>query len=142
MISLKVSESSSCRSFVGFPWLIAFLTYTVSWGWSLIRPNTLYWDDWAYIYDRPKSYLNEIFLKTGLPPWRALVDQELLGVGYWTIRWLTFIMFFATGLFLFEILKKIPFFSLAQRQSIVLLFLVFPLNHARVPLVMFGYTTS
>jgi hypothetical protein len=142
VISLKVSESSSCRSFVGFPWLIAFLTYTISWGWSLIRPNTLYWDDWAYIYDRPKSYLNEIFLKTGLPPWRALVDQELLGVGYWTIRWLTFIMFFATGLFLFEILKKIPFFSLAQRQSIVLLFLVFPLNHARVPLVMFGYTTS
>jgi hypothetical protein len=32
--------------------------------------------------------------------------------------------------------------SLVQSQSIVLLFLVFSLNHARVPLVMFGYTTS
>ncbi len=142
MISVKVPESSSCRSFIGFPWLTAFLAYTFSWGWSLIRPSTLYWDDWAYIYDRPKSYLNEIFLKTGLPPWRALIDQELLGVGYWTIRWLTFIMFFAAGLFLFEILKKISFISLAQSRSIVLLFLIFPLNHARVPLVMFGYTTS
>lgn len=51
-------------------------------------------------------------------------------------------MFFAAGLFLFEILKKTPFISLAQSRSIVLLFLIFPLNHARVPLVMFGYTTS
>jgi hypothetical protein len=108
----------------------------------LIRPNTLYWDDWTYIYNRPKSYLNEIFSKTGLSPWRAIIDQEILTVGYWTIRWLTFIMFFAAGLFLFEILKKIPFFSLAQRRSIVLLFLIFPLNHARVSLTMFGYSTS
>jgi hypothetical protein len=135
-------EHTSSRSLVGFPWLTALVFYTISWGWSLIRPNTLYWDDWAYIYNRPKTYLNEIFLKTGLPPWRALIDQELLGIGYWTIRLLTFIMFFAAGLFLFEILKKTPFISLAQSRSIVLLFLIFPLNHARVPLVMFGYTTS
>ena len=139
---MKVSEIRSDRFVVGFPWLTALLTYTISWCWSLIRPNTLYWDDWAYVFNQPKSFLNEIFSKTGLPPWRALIDQELLGVGYWTIRWLTFIMFFAAGLFLFEILKKIPFISLAQSRSIVLLFLIFPLNHARVPLVMFGYTTS
>ena len=135
-------EHTSSRPLVGFPWLTALVTYIISWSWSLIRPNTLYWDDWTYIYNRPKSYLNEIFLKTGLPPWRALIDQELLGIGYWTIRLLTFIMFFAAGLFLFEILKKTPFISLAQSRSIVLLFLIFPLNHARVPLVMFGYTTS
>ena len=139
---MKVSEIRSDRFVVGFPWLTALLTYTISWCWSLIRPNTLYWDDWAYVFNQPKSFLNEIFSKTGLPPWRALIDQELLGVGYWTIRWLTFIMFFAAGLFLFEILKKTPFISLAQSRSIVLLFLIFPLNHARVPLVMFGYTTS
>ena len=142
MTWVKVSEIRSDRFVVGFPWLTALLTYTISWCWSLIRPNTLYWDDWAYVFNQPKSFLNEIFSKTGLPPWRALIDQELLGVGYWTIRWLTFIMFFAAGLFLFEILKKIPFISLAQSRSIVLLFLIFPLNHARVPLVMFGYTTS
>lgn len=95
-----------------------------------------------YVFNQPKSFLNESFSKTGLPPWRAIIDQELLGVGYWTVRWLTFIMFFMAGLFLFEILKKIPFISLAQSRSVVLLFLIFPLNHARFPLVMFGYTTS
>ena len=142
MEPVKVSETKSGRFFVGFPWLTALLAYTISWCWSLIRPNTLYWDDWAYIFNQPKSFLNEIFSKTGLPPWRAIIDQELLMVGYWTIRWLTFIMFFAAGLFLFEILKKIPFISLAQSRSLVLLFLIFPLNHARVSLTMFGYSTS
>lgn len=139
---MKASEPSNSRFSVGFPWLAALTTYTISWGWSLIRPNTLYWDDWAYIFNQPKSYLSEIFTKTGLAPWRALIDQELLGVGYWTIRWLTFIMFFMAGLFLFEILKKIPSISLTQSRSIVLLFLILPLNHARIALVMFGYTTS
>lgn len=139
---MKISEFRKGRFFVGFPWLTALLTYAISWCWSLIRPNTLYWDDWAYIFNQSKGFLNEIFSKTGLPPWRAIIDQELLMVGYWTIRWLTFIMFFAAGLFLFEILKKIPFMSLAQSRSLVLLFLIFPFNHARVPLVMFGYTTS
>ena len=142
MASVNSPEHTNSRPLVGFPWLTALVAYIISWSWSLIRPNTLYWDDWTYIYNRPKSYLNEIFSKTGLSPWRAIIDQEILTVGYWTIRWLTFIMFFAAGLFLFEILKKIPFFSLAQRRSIVLLFLIFPLNHARVSLTMFGYSTS
>lgn len=140
--SMRFREHTRGRFLVGFPWLIALTTYTVSWGWSLIRPDTLYWDDWAYIFNQPKSYLSEIFSKTGMPPWRALIDQELLGVGYWTIRWLTFIMFFMAGMFLFETLKKMPFISLTQSQSIVLLFLIVPLNHARIALVMFGYTTS
>ena len=74
----------------GFPWLLATVLYTLSWGWSLLRPNTLYWDDWAYVYNRPKSFLNQIFVDTGLPPWRALIDQELIAIGYWTIPVLTF----------------------------------------------------
>jgi len=135
-------KATSSRGISGFPWLIALVVYTISWGWSLIRPNTLYWDDWDAIYNQPKNYLNEFFSRTGLPPWRVLIDQELLGIGYWTIRWLTFAMFFVAGVFLFEILKKIPFISLSQNQSIVLLFLILPVNHARISLSMFGYTTS
>lgn len=126
----------------GFPWLAALPIYAASWGWSLLRPNSLYWDDWLLIFGKPKSYLNEHFVKTGLPPWRALVDQQLLGVGYWTVRWLTFIMFFFAALFLFEILKAISFVTQTQRHTIVLLFLIVPVNHARIALVMFGYTTS
>jgi len=138
------SETSTLnqKMFNGFPWIPSLLVYSLSWGWSLLRPSTLYWDDWAYIFNKPKSYLNEIFVETGLPPWRALIDKELLSMGYWTIRWLTFIMFFVAGMFLFEILKKVSIFSATQRRQIVLLFLIIPVNHARIALVMFGYTTS
>ncbi|MFZ9804670.1 MAG: hypothetical protein ACO3DA_08660, partial [Ilumatobacteraceae bacterium] len=34
------------RILAGFPWVSAIVLYTLSWGWSLLRPNTLYWDDW------------------------------------------------------------------------------------------------
>lgn len=126
----------------GFPWRLATILYTLSWGWSLLRPNTLYWDDWAFIYGQPKTYLNQILVDTGLPPWRAIIDQELIAIGYWTIPLLTFLMFFASGICIFLIIKKIRFFSETQNRFITLLFLLLPVNHSRIALVLFGYTTS
>jgi len=126
----------------GFPWGLALALYSISWGWSLLRPNSLFWDDWVYIFNQPKSYLNQIFNETGLPPWRAILDQELLAIGYWTIPWLTFAMYFATGAFLWEILKKTNLLTTKQVKFVVFIFLITPVNHARIALVMFGYTTS
>ena len=94
------------RVFKGFPWPLALVLYSLSWGWSLLRPNSIFWDDWVYIFRQPKSYLNQIFIETGLPPWRALLDQEMIAIGNWTIPWFTFIMYFAASAFLWEILKK------------------------------------
>ncbi|CAB4756888.1 MAG: hypothetical protein F2712_02400 [Actinobacteria bacterium] len=128
--------------FKGFPWGLALVLYSLSWAWPLLRPNTLFWDDWVYIFNQPKSFLNQIFNDTGLPPWRAVLDQELLAVGYWTIPWLTFAMYFAAGAFLWEILKKTKLLTTKQAEFVVLIFLIAPVNHARIALVMFGYTTS
>lgn len=128
--------------FKGFPWGLALVLYSLSWAWSLLRPNTLFWDDWVYIFNQPKSYLNQIFNDTGLPPWRALLDQELVAIGYWTIPWLTFAMYFAAGAFLWEILIKTNLLTPKQIKFVVLIFLIAPVNHARIALVMFGYTTS
>jgi len=126
----------------GFPWLTAGVLYTLSWGWSLLRPNTLYWDDWAFIFNQPKSYLNEIFVDTGLPPWRAIIDQELIAFGYWTIPFLTFLMFFSVGVFLWLILQDTKLFSNSQISFLVLIFTLLPINHSRIALVLFGYSTS
>ena len=142
LLPLKNRLKSAQAALDGFPWLLATVLYTLSWGWSLLRPNTLYWDDWAYIYNKPKSYLNQIFVDTGLPPWRALIDQELIAVGYWTIPVLTFLFFFASGIALYLILKKVIFLNQAQINFTILIFLIAPVNHARIALVMFGYTTS
>jgi hypothetical protein len=125
-----------------FPWRLATILYTFSWGWSLLRPNTLYWDDWAFIYGQPKSYLNQIFVDTGLPPWRAIIDQELIAIGYWTIPLLTFFMFFGSGICIFLILKTVSLISETQNKFMTLLFLLLPINHSRIALVLFGYTTS
>jgi hypothetical protein len=140
--SIKNRLKSTQAALHGFPWKLATILYTLSWGWSLLRPNTLYWDDWTYIYGRPKSYLNEIFVKTGLPPWRALIDQELIAFGYWTIPALTFTMFFASGLFLHNILRKFTSINNEQIRIAVLVALLLPVNHSRISLQMFGYTTS
>ena len=142
LFSTKSRLKTARSTLDGFPWLLATVLYTLSWGWSLLRPNTLYWDDWAYIYNRPKSYLNQIFVDTGLPPWCALIDQELIAIGYWTIPVLTFLFFFTSSISLFLILKTVRFFEQAQVNLIILMFLLAPVNHARIALVMFGYTTS
>jgi len=140
--SIKNRLKSTQAALHGFPWKLATILYTLSWGWSLLRPNTLYWDDWTYIYQRPKSYLNEIFVDTGLPPWRALIDQELIAVGYWTIPALTFVMFFASSLFLHNILKRFTPVNAEQIRITVSVALLLPINHSRISLQMFGYTTS
>ena len=130
------------RVFKGFPWPLALVLYSLSWGWSLLRPNSIFWDDWVYIFKQPKSYLNQIFIETGLPPWRALLDQEMIAIGNWTIPWFTFVMYFAASAFLWEILKKTNLLTPKQIEFVVLIFLIAPVNHARIALVMFGYTTS
>ena len=141
--SESISRPSNLRAELsGFPWLTAGVLYTLSWGWSLLRPNTLYFDDWAFIFNRPKSYLNEIFVDTGLPPWRAVIDQELIAFGYWTIPVLTFVMFFGAGICLHLILRDTKLFSDSQIGFLVLLFTLLPINHSRIALMLFGYSTS
>ena len=126
----------------GFPWRIAAILYATSWGGSLLLPNTLFWDDWQYISNQPERSLNSIFLETGLPPWRAVFDQELLLLGYATIPALTFLMYFGSGLFLFLILKRTNFLENSNMPLLILVFMTSSVNHARIAKVMFGYTTS
>jgi hypothetical protein len=140
--AIKNGIQSTRVSISGFPWPSAVILYSISWFWPLLRPNTLYWDDWAFIWAQPKNYLNEIFVDTGLPPWRALLDQQLISVGYWTLQSLTFLMFFTAGIYLYSILQKIKCLTFEQTQFITLIFLIIPINHSRVALVLFGYTTS
>ena len=142
LFSTKSRLKTARSTLDGFPWRLATVLYTLSWGGSLLRPNTLYWDDWAFIYGQPKSYLNQIFIDTGLPPWRAIIDQELIAIGYWTLPVLTFFMFYGSSICLYLILQKVSAISKNQNEFITLLFLILPINHSRIALVLFGYTTS
>ena len=130
------------RMLAGFPWVSAIVLYTLSWGWSLLRPNTLYWDDWSDVFQQDSFYLRRVFVDSGRPPWEGVTEGLLLQIGPWSVRIAAFSLFFVASLFLFEILRSTYFLSKLQIQFFILLFLLAPVNHARISLVVFQYTTS
>jgi hypothetical protein len=130
------------RMLAGFPWVSAIVLYTLSWAWSLLRPNTLYWDDWSDVFQQDSFYLRRVFIETGRPPWEGVTDGLLFQIGPWSVRIAVFFLFFIATLFLFEILRSTYFLSKLQIRFFILLFLLAPVNHARISLVVFQYTTS
>ena len=137
-----LTEAKPGRMLAGFPWVGAIVLYTLSWGWSLLRPNTLYWDDWFAIFSRPKFYMWRYVRSVGRPPWSDVLETYLIPFGAWTVQVLTFVLFFVSGLILFQILRVFSKLSILQVNLIVLLFLVLPVNHARISLVIFDYTSA
>jgi hypothetical protein len=128
------------RMLVGFPWVSAIVLYTLSWGWSLLRPNTLYWDDWAYF--ESYSELIKDRKEMGGSPFLTIFELVLRLFGEWSLQVTTFIIFFLVGFFVFEIARS--GFNL-QKQSLVFVILVFllaPVNHARISRITFLYTLS
>ncbi len=78
----------------------------------------------------------------GQPPWSSWFEGFFVPNQLNFLRLITFILFFCTGLFFFEILKKSPFRNLNQIRLLALIFLVTPVHHARISLILFDYTTS
>ncbi|MFM7772377.1 MAG: hypothetical protein ACKO8F_06830, partial [Acidimicrobiaceae bacterium] len=89
------------KMLAGFPWVSAIVLYTLSWGWSLLRPNTLYWDDWSDVFQRDSFYLRRVFVDTGRPPWEGVIEGLLLQIGPWSVRFAAFCLFFVASLLLF-----------------------------------------
>ena len=70
----------------------------------------------------------------------AYLHLFMLEIGPWLYKILTFILMFASGLVLNNILKRHASVAAEARFFIVLLFLVLPFNIARVALIDFPYT--
>jgi hypothetical protein len=116
--------------------------YVLSWGLNLAKPNTYFWDDWFFLFGVPKAHMNDYFVETGLPPWRAVIDRELIEVGPWTLRVLTFAMMFAAAWFAFHLVQSVGVLQSQELRLFAVVFLVLPTFAARISLSMFGYTTS
>ena len=123
------------RMLDGFPWVSAIILYTLSWGWSLLRPSTLYWED---------SICLQWTLKTNEcnPNWRGLTPlvSVVRLIPKLHITFVTFVAFFLAGIFLFGILKQFKQLNLSSQQAAVLLFLVIPVYHARISGAVFYYS--
>ncbi len=142
VLSFKSRLNSAQVALKGFPWKIATILYTMSWGWSLLRPNTLYWDDWHDLFQRDKWFAREYYMSSGRPPWEGFLHALLTPVGIWTFSVLTFVLFFVAGIFLFLILKTAENPQILNINLILLVFLITPVNHARIAAIIFQYTSS
>ena len=130
------------RMLAGFPWVSAIVLYTLSWGWSLLRPNTLYWDDWEVYFNKPLSNGIKTLDEMGRAPWGGLIEYLLLHIGVWAVTVATFLVFLASSLLVFGILRHRLAIESSVARMVVLLFLIVPVNHARISVAIFDYTTS
>jgi hypothetical protein len=130
------------RLFAGFPWVSAIVLYTLSWGWSLLRPNTLYWDDWSVYFNQPSGNGIAVMAEMGRPPWGGVIEYFLLQFGVGAVTVATFLFFFVSSVFMFGILRRSQNHELAVARLIVLMFLVVPVNSARTSVAVFDYTSS
>ena len=137
-----LTQGKPGRMLAGFPWVSAIVLYTLSWGWSLLRPNTLYWDDWEQFFRRSPFYVRQVYIDSGRPLWEGVAEGLLIQVGVWAICLATFLVFFLCGIFMFYVLKTFPNLNSGVVNSLVILFLVIPVNTARISLVIFDYSSA
>lgn len=113
--------------------------YTLVYGYMLLIPGAVFWDDWV-LFGASHETIARMFEQASASRAITYLHFLLLGLGMWSYKALTFGLWFAMGLLLSRILARNSLFTDGARVAIVLLFLVLPLNAARVAAINFPYT--
>ena len=135
------SDAMTSTTNAGFPWRLAIFLYGISYGLCLFFLDAFFWDDWAVktvSEQMERAYWKDI----GFPPTVSFILIDVFQRNPIYIHLATLFMFFACGWFLFEILKKVYFITADERKLITIIFLVLPINSARVAMQMFSYSYS
>lgn len=124
-------------------WPQTLLLYTLSHGFILAVWNAFFWDDWIS-YSNGSGGIRQ--LQSECTRWciplRGWAEAQLISVGPWAIRALTFILWPVVTFFLYQFLKRTTWLSRAEGSTISLLFLLMPINGARVSLITNYYLCS
>ena len=115
------------------------LVYLFSQGFLLIVTG-MWWDDWDYA-NKSWDYLYESFRQSSLPL-RAYIQASLWFLPDGAYRILVFIYFLLGAFLLFNILQKLEFISFKDAYTITLLYVVMPINDARITWICYGYSLS
>ncbi len=122
---------------------IISLLYLLAFGLMLLNPY-YYWDDWIIIGVNPIE-VKDVFVQNGTPfAWighfhnlvRSFENSILV------YRLTTFLCYLFSGIFLSSILKRTPYFSYAERLALMMMFLLLPLNHARIAIINTPYALT
>ncbi|HRD69445.1 MAG TPA: hypothetical protein PK657_04820 [Legionella sp.] len=112
-----------------------FILYFIANIFLLLNYSGVYWDDWTLVNQDPASILN-IYSQTGFW-WMGYfhVYLQSIGNGIYVYRLIGFFSYFFSGIFLYYILDKLNYFNKRTLYILVLLFLLAPVNDARVALI-------
>lgn len=112
-----------------------FLLYLIGNIFLLMNVRGIYWDDWALV-SQSSEIIKDIFHQNGLILFGYLhVFLKKIGNGIFVYRVILFFSYFFSGICLFYILQRIKFFDKASAFFIALLFLLSPVNDARIALI-------
>ncbi len=124
-------------------WPQTLLLYVLSHGFILAVWEAFFWDDWIQYSNRSDGIRQ---LQSECARWciplRGWAEAQLFMVGPWVIRALTFIFWPAITFFFYEFLKRTTWLSRVEVSTVSLLFLLMPINGARVALITNYYLFS
>lgn len=125
-----------------FPWLLAAVLYTLSWGWSFLFLETFFWDDWAFFYDKSPAEHAALWAGEEKHFINPLLNPLLMQFGQWPFRVLIFVFMFGAGVCIFEIVRKSDLFLLNECKLLAIVFILLPINPARYSVQTFEYSMS
>jgi hypothetical protein len=121
-------------------WVIIGVLYVISYGLSLLSLDAIYWDDWTLVSVPPSAVLEQFRQAGALLNFTGYLHYALLQAGPWAYHILDFVLVLLTGVLLWAILGTIPVIRPVNRSLIVALFVLLPLNAARIAIINFPVT--
>jgi len=103
--------------------------------WFILVSTGRWWDDWVYA-DHDAGYLMDVMKQSSVP----LAGVVNIVIWYIPYKLCTFLMFYADGIFLYKILNGMDLFSEDAAFWVSTLFLIIPVNDARITYICFNYT--
>jgi len=108
----------------------------------LLFPKAYFWDDWKVFYSLSNDGTKDHLRLGGAWPIRGFIEVDLLNKQPELFRLLTIVCFFFAGWCLFHILSTVKILSTEQVRLITILFMILPINSARVAMINFSYSYS
>jgi len=124
-----------------FPWKLGLILYSLSYLPMMLFSKAYFWDDW-FTHRLQEADFRKHLVVGGNWPLRAIIEVDLLGLNPMFFHAATFVCFLVGGWLLFRILTCFEFLNLNQRSLVTILFLILPINSARVAMINFHYSLS
>ena len=132
----RITQMKYKQAFTWHDVFCLFLVYLLSQGLMLLLHGT-WWDDWEYVF-RDKDVLNTVSLQSGRISYAIFIKMV-----WWLPRngylFIVFLLYFTDTLLIYGTLRRIDLFSCEDAFWIAALYIVMPMNDARVMLANIPY---